>query len=277
MQNYFSHNYYYLDHYSLPYLKGVGYGHGSESYYWDSRKRKDNLIVLQYTLAGTGTFETADQTFRQQAGSFFLAEVPGDSRYYGQADWQFLFFEFSKEILPWFYPIDQSQQKGSPHFQQFLSNLVEQLRACPELAFFANTQAAYQLIVELKKELLTKKTEEHPLAEKIKTYLEQHYREPISLTDIEETFQLSKYKSIRLFEQAFDSSPMAYLKRYRVMRALPFLLEGQRTVDDIAQHVGFSNGNYFAKVFKMELGMTPSDYQKNKQLFTETAINQNEE
>lgn len=270
MQNYFSHNYYYLDHYSLPYLKGVGYGHGSESYHWDGRKRKDNLIVLQYTLAGTGTFESSDQTVQQHAGSFFLAEVPGDCRYYGQEDWQFLFFEFSKEILPWFYPMNQSHHRGSAHFQRELLHLVKQLRASPEMEFFANTQVAYQLIVALKKELLTKKTEEHPLAEKIKTYLEQHYQEPIGLADIEENFQLSKYKSIRLFEQAFDSTPMAYLKKYRVMQSLPFLIKGQRTVDEIAQQVGFSNGNYFAKVFKMELEMTPSDYQKNKQLFTDT-------
>ncbi|MGG5315274.1 AraC family transcriptional regulator [Enterococcus sp. AZ072] len=274
MQNYFSHNYYYLEHYSLPYLKGIGYGHASKNYYWDSRKRKDNLIVLQYTLAGTGVFETSDQKIQQHAGSFFLAEVPGDCRYYGQEDWQFVFFEFSKEIIPWFYPVDQSHHKGSECFQQHMLTLVEELRKLPELDFFANTQAAYQLIVALKKELLTKKTEEYPLAEKIKTYLEQHYQEAIGLTDIEEVFQLSKYKSIRLFEQAFDSSPMAYLKRYRVVRSLPLLIEGQRTVDEIAQQVGFSNGNYFAKVFKMELGMTPSDYQKNKQLFTDTAINQ---
>ncbi|GCF95379.1 hypothetical protein NRIC_32700 [Enterococcus florum] len=269
MQNYFSHNYYYLDHYSLPYLQGIGYGHGSESYYWDSRKRKDNLIVLQYTLAGTGIFEMSDQRIQQQAGSFFLTEVPGECRYYGQEDWQFLFFEFSKEMIPWFYPVNQSHHNCSAHFQQYLLTLTEQLRALSELDFFVNTQAAYQLIIELKKELLTRKTEEHPVAEQIKSYLEQHYQESIGLTEIEEVLQLSKYKSIRLFEQAFDSSPMAYLKRYRLMRALPLLLEGQRTVDEVAQQVGFSNGNYFAKVFKIELGMTPSDYQKNKQLFTE--------
>jgi YesN/AraC family two-component response regulator len=58
---------------------------------------------------------------------------------------------------------------------------------------------------------------------------------------------------------------MAYLKKYRVKRSLPFLIDGQRTIHEIAQLVGMANGNYFAKVFKAEVGMAPSDYQKSKQ------------
>lgn len=32
------------------------------------------------------------------------------------------------------------------------------------------------------------------------------------------------------------------------------------TLDDIAWHLGFSNGNYFSKVFKKNCQMSPSEY-----------------
>ncbi|MGM0213707.1 AraC family transcriptional regulator [Enterococcus sp. AZ109] len=267
MQNYFFRSYYYLEHHSLPYLKGIGIGHGGKDYYWDGKNRKDDLVILQYTLAGKGTFEISGQATIQQTDDFFLAEIPSDCCYYGQEDWQFLYVEFSKEIIPWFFPVNQSHAKASACFRQQLMALASRLKEQSELDFFENTQLAYQLIVDLKQELLTKKQEKHPTAEKIKSYLEAHYQEAIGLSNIEEQFQFSKYKCIRLFEEAYDIPPMAYLTRYRVMCSLSLLTEGKQTIHEIAQQVGFANGNYFAKVFKKELGQSPSEYQKSKQVF----------
>lgn len=267
MQNYFSKSYYYLDNLSLPYLKGVGIGHGGEQYFWDNKNRKDTMIVLQYTLKGTGYFELAAQRSLQRTGSFFLAEIPSDCRYYGGEDWQFLYLEFSKEILQWFYPTNQTHHDSSAAFQETLEKAVAQLQSKSEVAFFENAQLTYSLVLAIKKELLTKRAEKYPLAKEIKSYLEQQYQHDIGLTDIETQFDLSKYKAIRVFEKAYTLSPMAYLKKYRIKRSLPLLIDGQRTIHEIAQLVGMANGNYFAKVFKAEIGMAPSEYQKNRQLF----------
>lgn len=83
MQKYFARSYYYLDNFDLPYLKGIGVGYGGEQYFWNNKERKDNMVILQYTLKGTGYFEIERQRGLQRRGSFFLAEVPSDCRYYG--------------------------------------------------------------------------------------------------------------------------------------------------------------------------------------------------
>lgn len=267
MQDYFSESYYYLENYGLPYLKGLGFGHGGKHYFWDNKERKDHLIVLQYTLAGTGYFEMEGQRTIQRKNSFFLAEIPSDCYYYGKEDWQFLYFEFSKEALQWFFPINQTHLDSSSRFQELLLTIHDQLKGQTDVDFFENSQLAYSLIVALKKELLTVRVEKYPLAKEIKDYLEQQYQKEIGLVDIEEHFELSRYKAIRLFEKAYTVSPMAYLKKYRIKRALPFLLDNQRTIHEIAKLVGMSNGNYFAKVFKAEMGMSPSDYQKSRHNF----------
>ena len=267
MQKYFARSYSYLDNFDLPYLKGIGVGYGGEQYFWNNKERKDNMVILQYTLKGTGYFEIERQRGLQRRGSFFLAEVPSDCRYYGGRDWQFIYIEFSKEILQWFYPINQIHYDSSTVFQETLEKIVTHLQEKTEVAFFENTQLAYSLVLALKQELMTKRVEKYPLAKEIKSYLEQQFQHEIGLMDIEEQFGLSKYKAIRMFEKAYTISPMAYLKKYRIKRSLPFLISEQRTIHEIAQLVGMANGNYFAKVFKKEIGMSPSEYQKNRQSF----------
>ncbi|MBE5684707.1 MAG: AraC family transcriptional regulator [Ruminococcus sp.] len=52
------------------------------------------------------------------------------------------------------------------------------------------------------------------------------------------------------------------LKLTEAKRLLP---STDMTLDDIAWHLGFSNGNYFSKVFKKNCQMSPSEY-RNVQL-----------
>ena len=224
---------------------------------------------MQYTLAGTGYFEVEGQRSTQRKGSFFLAEIPSNCCYYGKSDWRFLYLEFSKDILQWFYPVNQTLHQSSIDFQETLKKAHDQLKKQAESPFFENTSLAYDLVLAIKKELVTQRIEKHPLAKEIKSFLEQNYQQEIGLIDIEERYNLSRYKAIRLFEKAYHISPIAYLKKYRIKKALPHLLDGQRRVHEIARLVGMSNGNYFAKVFKAEMGMSPSEYRKYKQTFNE--------
>lgn len=67
-----------------------------------------------------------------------------------------------------------------------------------------------------------------------------------------------------LFEEAYHYPPMAYLRKYRVLKSLELIWQG-KSVAETAKTVGFSNSNYFAKVFKVEMGMTPTEYKRIQQ------------
>ncbi len=64
-----------------------------------------------------------------------------------------------------------------------------------------------------------------------------------------------------MFEEAYHYPPMAYLRKYRISKSLELLWQG-KSVAETAAAVGFSNSNYFAKVFKAEMGMTPTEYKE---------------
>ena len=60
-------------------------------------------------------------------------------------------------------------------------------------------------------------------------------------------------------ESLFD-----YLLSYRIEQSLPILLESDHTVTEVSGMTGFSNPCYFTKIFKKQMGISPTDYRKEK-------------
>ncbi|WP_239644658.1 helix-turn-helix domain-containing protein [Enterococcus crotali] len=77
---------------------------------------------------------------------------------------------------------------------------------------------------------------------------------------------MSKYTLIRQFEEVYKTSPIHYLKQVRIIQSLSLLWE-EETIGQVAKKVGFSTGNYFSKVFKKEMGMSPSEYRNQKEIY----------
>lgn len=66
----------------------------------------------------------------------------------------------------------------------------------------------------------------------------------------------------RIFKKAQACSVADYINRIRLNHAKSLLLASDESVADIADTVGFSNGNYFYSVFKKSFGVTPNVYRQ---------------
>ena len=64
----------------------------------------------------------------------------------------------------------------------------------------------------------------------------------------------------KLFKQCFKVNFSAYLNEYRVNRARQLILDPRLSLKDIGAAVGYSDANYFTRVFKRLTGQTPSEY-----------------
>lgn len=90
----------------------------------------------------------------------------------------------------------------------------------------------------------------NPIVQSIKEFIEEKYQENISLSDLADTFYLSKEHLSRLFKKETGQNLFSYIMELKLKEARRLLIETDRTLDDIAFSLGFSNGNYFSKVFK---------------------------
>lgn len=98
------------------------------------------------------------------------------------------------------------------------------------------------------------------VAENICVYIEEHYREDISLQDVAAAMNYSDAYFCKLFKQCFDKSFVTYLTDFRVNKAKQMLADVIINIKDISVNVGYHDSNYFAKVFKRVVGVTPSEY-----------------
>lgn len=94
----------------------------------------------------------------------------------------------------------------------------------------------------------------------IKQYIDQNYREDLSLEYLGEIFHLSPYYLSHIFKKAFEIPPMQYLYRRRIGEAQSLLTTTPYSVTEVAGRVGFGDPNYFTVQFRKYVGMPPSAY-----------------
>ncbi|MCM1187105.1 MAG: 2-isopropylmalate synthase [Lachnoclostridium sp.] len=95
------------------------------------------------------------------------------------------------------------------------------------------------------------------------SYIQQHY-EDITLDALSEQFHLSKpYLSKYIREKAGMTFQEA-VKQERMKRACTLLKETTKSVETVAENVGYENVEHFNRLFKKMYGMTPMQYRKGK-------------
>ena len=67
----------------------------------------------------------------------------------------------------------------------------------------------------------------------------------------------------RKFSEYFAISPMQYLLRLRMSKALELLIANKLPIRDVALACGFSDEKYFSKAFRLRYGYPPSEMKKH--------------
>jgi len=93
-------------------------------------------------------------------------------------------------------------------------------------------------------------------------YMDGNIHTDISLDDISQQANLSKYHFLRMFRQQFGITPHQYILNCRINRARE-ALESGASLDDVVFALGFSDLSHFNRRFKPIYGMTPRQYQQH--------------
>lgn len=98
--------------------------------------------------------------------------------------------------------------------------------------------------------------------QEILEFINAEYQNNITLEDASRKVGFSTYYFSRLFKQKFDKPFIEYLTQLRIQKAKTLLSSPGVSVKNVCYSVGYSDPNYFARVFKRETGMSPSKFQK---------------
>ena len=100
--------------------------------------------------------------------------------------------------------------------------------------------------------------------QKLEMYIDQHYMEKLSLKQISRDLNMGTTKLCAVAKKlSGDGSVTRLISQRRVQAAKRLLLREDIPISSVAERVGFSDYNYFTKIFKAIEGVTPSAYRKH--------------
>lgn len=111
-------------------------------------------------------------------------------------------------------------------------------------------------------ELESAPSENDPFHDAVEVYVRHHHMEDISMKSVSHSLGLSPFYFSRLFKTSFQCSFPEYLTSYRMQRAADILCGTDIPIRCVGEMVGYSDSNYFSKVFKRTLGATPSAFRQ---------------
>ena len=104
--------------------------------------------------------------------------------------------------------------------------------------------------------------------EKIKTmmiFIHEHFDEKISVEDIAESAFLSERECYRVFKNCLHTTPLEYIKSYRLQIACQLLKDSEISITEIAHNCGIGSSSYFGSIFRQYIGCSPMQYRKKWQ------------
>ena len=255
------------------YVQAVGHFKCNDGYY-TKREGYKSILVL-YTVSGAGHARYRERDYALRAGQVLMMDCYDYQEYYNgeNSPWEIKWLHFyggtSLEYFNLIYEkhgavIDLKESGSVP------SILDEVIRMADGGGFMPEARASL-LIARLLTELLIEGSGSNDgfdlktLNEHVRRgvdFVEKNYRKDISLLDMAEYSCCSEYHFSRLFKRITGFSPYEYIVKYRINKAKYFLRNTDKTVEEIAESVGFASDSNFIRTFRELEGMTPLKFRK---------------
>lgn len=244
----------------------------SSSYYWDNISRQE-AFLFQYTLGGSGTVEIEGKPVAMEKGTAFFLKMPGEERYY---------FDEAKNAAPWEFVYVMLRGMGVEPYYEYAVSRLGKVMTFPEFhpvvkllldihckarnglihnGFTASSEVCRFLCLLCDKSVC-RENRLPGLIDSAKTYMELHYKEQITLAQAADALGVSGGHLSREFVKATGEQAIHYLTRLRLEQAVRLLTSTEMNTEEIGRQCGFLDGNYFGKVFKKYMRISPGRFRR---------------
>ena len=206
--------------------------------------------------------------------AFFL-QLPGEECYYfderaNDAPWEFLYILLSGDsVRPYYeYAVNRlGNVMEFPPYHPAVKLLFEMHRKAKDGLFqnaFAADGEAFRFLC-LPCDAGCSPTGRTGLIDSAKAYMDEHFAEPITLSQAAEALGVSQSHLSREFVRQTGENPIHYLIKVRIEHAVRLLVSTDAALHEISRRCGFSDVNYFSKVFKKYMKIPPGEFRRKMQ------------
>ena len=95
-------------------------------------------------------------------------------------------------------------------------------------------------------------------------FIHDHLEEELNTAAIAASTSISESECLRCFRNTIGTTPIQYLRQYRIRKAVQLLRNTQMAVADICAQCGFQNVSYFTKTFREMMGCAPGEFRRKQ-------------
>jgi len=101
------------------------------------------------------------------------------------------------------------------------------------------------------------------IPEKCSSYIKNHINQKLSLTILAQNLGCSKSSLAHSFKKKYNQTISSYINIQKVKAAQYMLINSSVNISEIAYTLAFNNPNYFMRIFKHYVGISPTAYRVN--------------
>ena len=94
------------------------------------------------------------------------------------------------------------------------------------------------------------------------SYIGDNYSEKLRIETLSEKIMVSPDYFTKMFKDSIGKTPIDYINGIRINKAMQLLVESDLSMSEISDAIGFCNANYFHKIFKQYMNVSPLAYRK---------------
>lgn len=259
---------------TLPfYITEAGEFYAKGGYYTE-RDGRDGWQLI-YTVFGEGRLASEFGNVKLTPGTAVIIRCGKRHRYETLGDsWHNLWLHFDGTGVPGYEDMINDSGYCSVTIADkggFESNLMTIL-AMAEKNDIISCAMISDCISRIMTEILTQKLSKalnndacggrYPEIHSVLEFIRKNYSEQISIDDMTERMNVTKYHFIRIFKRQMGVTPHEYLTEYRINMAKILLRTTYKSVSEIAFDVGYKNKSNFISKFRLMTGATPARYRR---------------
>lgn len=215
-----------------------------------------DYYLLHYVVKGCGKVYYSGECYNVSKGEIFIIKPNGIYQYIADEKdpWEYIWVSFRGELACLFDNLGV--------VEKFESNLFSEMLNAYNLE---NTRTEYLTgkLYEMISVLFENSNHKSDYVKTVSDYIKSNYMFKIYVEDIAESLNINRRYLSRIFKEKKGVTIQQYIIYYKIKKACEFLKQGFK-VNETATMVGYEDTFTFSKIFKKNIGCSPTEYAADK-------------
>ncbi len=253
-------------------LETIGITYPTSSYLVN---RKDsNLFTIEYVISGQGHLDINNKQYICSTGDTYILLPNTNQKYYADKNNPFKKYwvnfrskAFEKYIKD--FHLENNVLYKNLDISDEMNSLFELEKITSENKQISNKAMSILYSILMKMKQHSEKGSHNFIDDEIiiaKSIIDEDESFNLSIDEICKRSFISKQTLFNKFKKAYNISPHQYILKKKIISSCDMLLNQNISIAKIAEILKFTDEYAFSHAFKKRIGITPSQYRKNRQI-----------